>query len=454
MILEGTDVGLGPQPVWVRGGIPPLGLHENAGGLLRLPEDRPRKEWAMVLTTCQARDDNFIRMSEPWRRWIPGVLNREQTRALFNKELISGSPNLETLLDESSFDLTLSDEAYQMLHGSVKPLRGEEYSKVLRDKDLAEEAKPEPDGTYVLEAKKTYVFRLNEELNTKRLAEIGIYGQATAKSSVGRVDVLARLIVDGMDSYEGFTPERLQGASGRLYLEVTPITFWVRVRPGVALSQLRLFYGDPRSVEVRSPWLYRAVFLGDKDKEDESLTVDLDPVDIGGTHAAAFCAGAQTPDVGSACPIMLWEDPDLPKPDPTKYWQPESAKHGRLTIEKDKFYILRSRERIAVPKGIAVYCRATDETIGEMRIHYAGFAHPCFGDREQGTPLIFEVRGHQVDVSLAHGERLANLIFYRMSEDADPDKVQQTVYQRQTLTLSKFFAKWPRTGVSNDREGE
>jgi deoxycytidine triphosphate deaminase len=59
-----------------------------------------------------------------------------------------------------------------------------------------------------------------------------------------------------------------------------------------------------------------------------------------------------------------------------------------------------------------------------------------------------------VDVSLAHGERLANLIFYRMSEDADPDKVQQTVYQRQTLTLSKFFAKWPRTGVSNDREGE
>lgn len=29
--------------------------------------------------------------------------------------------------------------------------------------------------------------------------------------------------------------------------------------------------------------------------------------------------------------------------------------------------------------GVAVYCRPSDETIGEMRIHYAGFVHPGFG---------------------------------------------------------------------------
>lgn len=78
-----------------------------------------------------------------------------------------------------------------------------------------------------------------------------------------------------------------------------------------------------------------------------------------------------------------------------------------------------------------------------MRIHYAGFVHPYFGvrdDGENGTPLIFEVRGHQVDVSLRHEERMANLTLYRMSKDADPDN---SVYGKQTLKLSSFFADWP-----------
>jgi dCTP deaminase len=96
-----------------------------------------------------------------------------------------------------------------------------------------------------------------------------------------------------------------------------------------------------------------------------------------------------------------------------------------------------------VPEGIAIYCRASDETIGEMRIHYAGFVHPWFGQRDDGkngTPLIFEVRGHQVDVSLRHGERMANLTLYRMSKNAEKDTSD---YGKQTLKLSSFFSDWP-----------
>ena len=102
---------------------------------------------------------------------------------------------------------------------------------------------------------------------------------------------------------------------------------------------------------------------------------------------------------------------------------------------------------VPVPKGIAVYCRASDETIGEMRIHYAGFVHPFFGlersDGRRGTPLIFEVRGHELDVSLMNREKMARLEFYRMSEDAmqEPHSGQ---YATQSLKLSKFFAAWPQ----------
>jgi dCTP deaminase len=81
-----------------------------------------------------------------------------------------------------------------------------------------------------------------------------------------------------------------------------------------------------------------------------------------------------------------------------------------------------------------------------MRIHYAGFVHPLFGrrrtDQQKGTPLIFEVRGHQVNVSLADGERMATLIFYRMSQDATGEGTP-TGYEQQTLQLSKFFGPWP-----------
>ena len=94
---------------------------------------------------------------------------------------------------------------------------------------------------------------------------------------------------------------------------------------------------------------------------------------------------------------------------------------------------------------------ASDETIGEMRIHYAGFVHPFFGkdrkDNNPGTPLIFEVRGHQVNVSLADGEKMANLTFFRMSKDCNPsgddNDEEDDEYNNQNLKLSKFFAKWP-----------
>ena len=105
-------------------------------------------------------------------------------------------------------------------------------------------------------------------------------------------------------------------------------------------------------------------------------------------------------------PIDLWTKET--RPDPSKYWKfwPIDGKKTngkkRLKITKGDFYILRSMEKIALPSGIAVYCRAMDESFGEMRIHYAGFVHPFFGqdrkDSKQGTPLIFEVRCHNIDV--------------------------------------------------------
>jgi dCTP deaminase len=174
-------------------------------------------------------------MEKPWDNWIPGVLNKTQMEALVTEGFLTASD-----IGEASVDLTLTEEVYRMVQGSVKPGNHEPYSVTLRNSSLAEKINFGSDSTITLECQKTYVFKVSERLHPQ-FAKIGIHGQATAKSSVGRVDVLARLIVDGMDQYESFSAQSLTNQTGDMYLEVTPFTFRVNVKAGKPLSQLRLF---------------------------------------------------------------------------------------------------------------------------------------------------------------------------------------------------------------------
>jgi len=379
-----------------------------------------------------------VRLPEIWDSWVPGVLSRDQVHKLCENGLVSGVSNKNTI-DHSSLDLHVTDEVYHLVKGSVKPF-GEGFLREVTTEGLARRGEPDSAGQFPLLPKNTYLFCLRERLDGLRGK--ALWGQATAKSSVGRLDVLARLIVDGMKRYEGFTPEEISTGRSSMFLEVTPITFPVLVRPGISLSQLRLFYGSPDECELKGPEIARTCLAGQG--TDHHLTVDLTTVEIIGVRGCGF--RARTPSSVEE-PIPLWTDSSVSKPDPSNWWELVRPDAGdRIRITKNHFYILRSKERLTVPPGVAVYARAIDEEIGEMRIHYAGFAHPLFGwsrgDALRGTPLIFEVRGHDVDVSLRNREILARLKFFRMSEDAPESAQVDTSYNEQNLKLSKCFAEW------------
>jgi len=377
----------------------------------------------------------------PIHGWIPGVLSDKQIKRLLEKSFLTGEVHNLTV-DKSSIDLTLSDEGFRMVSGAVKPFGKDYHHKILKNTQVAEPQQADSAGHFKLQPKQTYVFRLQQSLGSD-LRDAGFFhGHATAKSSVGRVDVLARLIVDGMSSYECFHPNAIEKSNGQMFLEITPITFPVLVKKGISLSQLRIFCGTDEDAKMQGEVLYRSVIYN-SEINDGCLTADLSnvPVNDSGESGCAFEAKF----LQDAEPIPLWEEPGI-APDPHNYWELIQAKEvGNRTvlpIKKESFYILRSKEQIALPGGIAVYCRAIDETIGEMRIHYAGFVHPTFGFGEpgQGTPLIFEVRGHDVEVLLSDGERMAHLTFYRMS--ADCEGKEDSAYGNQTLKLSKFFKPW------------
>lgn len=375
--------------------------------------------------------------------WNDGVLSQRQLVELCNAGILTGPDGLNELCGESAIDLRIDGSVYRLKHGSVKP-SGPGYLEELKTKELVELVESAGDGGVTLERETTYLLPVSERLERRaQLWALECHGQATAKSSIGRLDVLARLIVDGATVYEGFTPECLRGSTGELFVEVTPITFPIKVHEGDKLTQLRLFKGSLSSAELADPDTSTRV-LGSSNR---SLSVSLTPTPItkstDAKRAVAFKAERE--------PTSPHEPVDLSKkggdrPDPRSYWEPINIVDGtHFEIEPTAFYILRSDELISVPADIAVYCRASDEAVGEMRIHYAGFVHPRFGlnrkDGGCGTPLIFEVRGHNVPVLLAHGERMATLVLYRMSEPYQGS--EDSDYGTQTLKLSKHFKDWP-----------
>lgn len=359
----------------------------------------------------------------------PGVLTKEQIINL-KGEVID---NLNGDIDLSAFDLRLSEQGWEM-KGSIKGSSEQNISQITGKYGEVFDLKTPK----TLKRKKTYIFQLIEGLNLsggKRL-----FGRATGKSSIGRLDILTRLMVDKSPSYD----EIEDGYSGSLYLEVTPITFDVKVKRGLALSQLRLFRGRPEDCELKDEVLklYGGMIL----KEDGSvkkekiceLRVNLEPDP---KKRISFYRAKEITDL--EIDLTVGKE----KLEPEQFWDGKKLEGGKnLEIKPEKFYILRSKERFRLPLDVAVSCQAISETLGELRIHYAGFVHPDFGmGNNEGTPIIFEVRGHNVDIFLRDGEVLARIKFYRMSERCKkPSKNQKSGYENQELNLSNYFKEWQR----------
>lgn len=161
----------------------------------------------------------------------------------------------------------------------------------------------------------------------------------------------------------------------------------------------------------------------------------------------------------------------MPLPDPANFFRPVRCENSRLTLEKDRFYILSTKERISVPlhlsgemipfshrvgevphccpppsKSMLVVvtaaqvqesagsrgecsqnsvpvCRCVGATprltsIGrvQLRAHYAGFFDPGFGyglaGEIKGTVGVLEVRPHET-ITIYDGQPICLMEFFR-----------------------------------------
>jgi len=133
--------------------------------------------------------------------------------------------------------------------------------------------------------------------------------------------------------------------------------------------------------------------------------------------------------------------------DPTEFWDPITRPSARqLILNPEDFYLLLSKERVRIPPDHAAEMVAYDPSVGEFRIHYAGFFDPGFGygaDDILGTHAVLEVRSHEVPFVLDDGQTVARLLFEQLL--AIPDKIYGlgigSTYQQQGLSLSKQFKR-------------
>lgn len=365
------------------------------------------------------------------RLYNTGILPSQDLRALFGDEIDALGGIDDAQVQPASLDLRLGEVAYRVRASFLPGAQSTVMDKVARfgmhEIDLTDGA--------VLEKGCVYIVPLMESLCLrKRTSAI-----ANPKSSTGRLDVFARLITDHGVEFDRVR-ERYKGP---LYAEISPRSFSVLVRAGSSLLQLRVKRGSPPPSDRLLRTLDNEVGLvdsapGGANIDNGSLLVTVDTVGADTDGLIGYRAKKHA---------GLIDLDRIGYYDPADYWDEIHARPDQgIILDPDDFYILASREAITVPPDHAAEMLAYDTSVGEFRVHYAGFFDPGFGDAgagARGTRAVLEVRSHEVPFMVEAGQAVGRLVYERLT--AHPEKLYGTgigsSYQKQGLTLSKHFRR-------------
>jgi dCTP deaminase len=368
----------------------------------------------------------------------PGILPWQEIRNLVRTGRIGASVEIpESQIQPASVDLRLGPIAYRV---QASFLRGRSATLLTKVHELLHSTidltVPTPT---VLEPGTVYIIPLLERLNLPD----DVQGIANPKSTTGRLDIFTRLITECGDEFDHVP----KGYSGELYVEVSSRTFPVRVKAGMKLNQLRFVRGNSarlgsgnlRELAKEHCLLYDTAGspVSEHIGDGVEITVDLEGDQQSGIVAykgKGSDRAVELDKVNYYRPADFWEA--IPVPD-----------NGRIILQAGGFYLLASKKRVRVPLDHAAEMVAHDPSMGEFRVHYAGFFDPGFGyganGEIPGTKAVLEVRAYEVPIVLEDDHLVGRLHYYRMA--GVPDRVYGasigSSYQQQGLALSKQFKR-------------
>jgi dCTP deaminase len=363
-----------------------------------------------------------------------GLLPRQRIKTLIRRKMIQSSVEIDdTQIQPASLDLRLGTKAYRV-PASFLPGKGKTVEGQLAELEFDE---INLEAGAVLERGTVYVVELMEHLSLPE----SVSALANPKSSTGRLDVFTRLIADHSDMFDSVPG----GYQGKIYTEISPCSFSIRVRKGSRLNQIRFRRRNSAQTETARFALsdrelleqHKLLRLVDGEIQLRNglvLSVDLDAEQTAGLvgyRAQKFTGVIDVDSIAEYDPRDFWE-------------QVHVRNYNKLILDPNQFYILASRERIHIPPDWAAEMVPIDPMMGEFRVHYAGFFDPGFGFTEQGHPgsrAVLEVRSHEVPFVLEDGQAIGRLMYEPMAETPDIlyGQTETSNYQGQGLKLSKHF---------------
>ncbi len=271
-------------------------------------------------------------------------------------------------IQPASIDLTLSDEIYEIPHSQLP---------VSIDKKI-----PVKD---ILYPNKIYICKLNESV---RLSE-NLYIKCNTKSSLGRLDIFCRVFIPDHIFFD-YVPN---GYCGDLWVEIIPLSFPIKIYPGLAITQIRVIKHEIQS------------------KED--VYIGLDPALMYESLSTSVCDLGKYTNIRNYFFTKTYSD----------------------ILQPNKFYLIKSDKIIDIKDDECAEVLPYDAGLGEFRSHYAGFIDPMFNGY-----LVLETRCHSIPIKITNGMNICKIQIQKLSNPCKSGYGERyNHYQNQDLKMSKYI---------------
>ena len=325
-------------------------------------------------------------------------LNRNQIKSLIDEKCIFSNKSINThQLQPASLDLTISNTCYRIKASFIPNNRP--ISKIISELMLA---KIDLSKEFLLERNCIYLCEINEKLKLPK----EIKGKANPKSTTGRLDIFTRIITEHGSEYDFID----YNYKGKLYLEIIPQSFSIKIKNNISLNQIR-FYKGPK---------------GESTQREQKISVNIKKGTVSAYKAKKITSAIDMSKIN-------YYEKDM-------YWEKIIPKEDYFIIEKDEFYILRSKERIIIPNDSAAELEPFNDSFGNFRVHYAGFFDPGFGN-DNGLPAVLELRAYDTPFIIRDGQLVGQLNYYKIEEIKNNfyGRGIKSNYHDQSLKLAKQF---------------
>ena len=330
--------------------------------------------------------------------------------------------DISECIQPASIDLQISNTGY-VLKEKFSPINGTVKEYVDRFSVNSFEI---GDG-YTLYKGQSYIF---EAFDVELKEDEFMY--FSPKSSIGRVDLLCRAVFDNNGLYD----RSVKGYKGKVWVEVTPQSFNVIIKKGLPIIQAIITKEGGEDLNIRDN---HDIFIGNNgDYEniffDDStlvLTLSVQPNELVGYVSKETNLPLDMREVG--------------KLDINDFFTPIYSKDDKsITIEKNKFYILKTKENVSVPPIYEGEMLPLSHYVGELRAHYAGFFDPGFGFGENGevggNPGVLEVRPYET-YKYYDEQPICLFKYYELTEKPEQvyGKLGNNYSNQKGIKVAKYF---------------